>query len=225
MFKLLRNKKVLRVVVIGVAIAFIGGFVGAAALQSQAGRQAEEASGQPAFNLEDTIAQLEEEAELYADKLEDPDASADDWVIYGNINYELARALSYGGRDIIPALEEAGRAYQKALDLDDERSNLYLSLAMVESSLEDYSSAEAHFQTFVDRYPDNFEGQALYAQMLAISGKVEAAQARLALAQPLAQGQEEEAVLDRLEEMIAEDENPETDSDVDPEVDPDTDDK
>lgn len=203
MFKLFRNKKVLRIVVGFVAITFIGGFVGAAAIQSWGGDKDEELQlDQVSAELDATIDQLKEDLVTYQSLYEEEPDNVDHLVIIGNIHYELARARSYIESDVSQELVAASEAYQQALAMDEERSNLLLSVAMVETSLANYELAETYYRDFITLYPDNFESQALFAQMLAVSSQNDLAKERLAIAESLASTDEEMAIVEQLSTLI-----------------------
>ena len=67
-------------------------------------------------------------------------------VLYGRINHGMKR------------LELAKEAYQKAVDLDPARKNIFLLLGGIYMEAEDYAAAEKVYARLLVYFPDNFAG-------------------------------------------------------------------
>ncbi len=203
MFRLLRNKKVMRWVVGFVAFTFLGGFVGSYALGSLGNSSALSAdSNSVANDLEATTLQLEKDLEMYASLIEASADDVDSWIALGDINYDLAAIYSnYYGQDVSSYLGESSAAYQQALSIDSERKNLLLSIAMVETYQGHFDDAKSYYEEFLTLYPKSFDAHALYTQLFFLSGEKETALKWLQMTRDLAQSEEEFDIVNNLELM------------------------
>ncbi|QRN86444.1 hypothetical protein JR334_04260 [Clostridia bacterium] len=204
MFKLLRNKKVMRVVVAFVAFSFLGGFVGSYALRSlgQVG-QSEAQENDFADELDNAISSYEGDIEYYQNATVAEPENVDNYILLADSYYNLANLRnSYKGEDVSDYLTVAKDNYQKALELDDSRVNLLLSIGMLETALNNYADAADYYETFLEQYPDSFEANALYTQLLVVSDELSEAKDWLEKTRDLATSEEDQQVVEQLEGMV-----------------------
>ena len=204
MFKLLRNKRLMKVVVGFVAITFLGGFVGSFALRSL-GNETENLPSENEFSeqLSIMLDQMSKDQTYYESLIEENPENPDNYILLADSYYDLAGIRSrYYAEDVNDLLLQAAEHYQTAFDLDETRVNLRLSIAMVKTALGDYEEADLQYLAFLDIYPDSFEANALYTQMLFMSNEQQAAQSRLEVTRSLADEQEEVEIVEQLDEIL-----------------------
>lgn len=204
MFKLFRNKKVMKLIVGFVALSFLGGFVGSFAVRSLG--QLDEPEPQEndfAEQLSDMIDQMEDDLVYYTSATEvDPD-NVDNYILLGDTYYDIAGLRSgYYGEDVTDYLQQARDSYTTAYELDASRKNLMLSIAMVETALSDFTEASSYYESFLAEYPESFEANALYTQMLALSEETDQAQEWLEKTKELAISDEELDIVEQLDGMV-----------------------
>lgn len=204
MFKLFRNKKVMKLIVGFVALTFLGGFVGSFAVRSL-GDLDEPVPQENDFaeQLSDMVDQMEADLVYYnAATEEDPD-NVDNYIMQGDIYYDLAGLKSgYYGEEVTDYLEQARDSYTKAFNLDASRKNLMLSIAMVGTALSDFTEATSYYELFLAEYPESFEANALYTQMLVLSEETDQAQEWLEKTRELAVSDEEIGIIEQLQGMV-----------------------
>jgi tetratricopeptide (TPR) repeat protein len=187
-----------------VALTFLGGFVGSFAVRSL-GDLDEPAPQENDFaeQLSDMIDQMEADLVYYnAATEEDPD-NVDNYIMLGDIYYDLAGLKSgYYGEEVTDYLEQARDSYTKAFDLDASRKNLMLSIAMVGTALSDFTEATSYYELFLAEYPESFEANALYTQMLVLSEETDQAQDWLEKTKELAVSDEEIGIIEQLQGMV-----------------------
>lgn len=204
MFRLLRNKKVMKFVVGFVALTFLGGFVGSYALQS-IGQISESEAQENDFadQVANSISTYEGDIDYYQNAIvEEPD-NVENYILLADTYYEIANLRnSYLGEDVSDYLSQARDNYKKALDMDENRVNLLLSMGMLETALNNYSDASVYYEKFLTEYPDSFEANALYTQLLAVSEDTEQANEWLEKTKELAVSDEDQQVIEQLEGMV-----------------------
>ena len=204
MFKLFRNKKVMKLIVGFVALSFLGGFVGSAALRSLG--QVDETEAQDnafAEELANNISVLEGDLDYYNTAIEEEPDNVENYIILADTYYQLAGLKSgYLGEDVTSYLTLARDNYKKALELDESRKNLMLSIAMVETALSNFTEATSYYELFLSEYPESFEANALYTQMLALAEELDQAQVWLEKTRELAVTDEELAIVEQLNGML-----------------------
>lgn len=204
MFRLFRNKKVMKLIVGFVALTFLGGFVGSFAVRSL-GDIDEPAPQENDFaeQLSDMVDQMEADLVYYNVAIEEEPDNVDNYIMLGDIYYDLAGLKSgYYGEDVTDYLEQARDSYTKAFDLDASRKNLMLSIAMVGTALSDFTEATSYYEQFLAEYPESFEANALYTQMLVLAEETDQAQEWLEKTRELAVSDEEIGIIEQLQGMV-----------------------
>ena len=73
---------------------------------------------------------------------------------------------------------------------------------MVETSLTNYDEAGSYYQSFLEEYPDSFEANALYTQLLALSDETDQAREWLEKTRELAMDEEQQTIIEQLEGIV-----------------------
>ncbi len=204
MFRLFRNKKVMKLIVGFVALTFLGGFVGSFAVRSMGDLDdLEPQENEFAEELSDMVSQMEADLVYYTAATEEDPDNVDNYIMLGDIYYDLAGLRSgYYGEEVTDYLEQARDSYSKAFDLDASRKNLMLSIAMVGTALSDFTEATSYYELFLVEYPESFEANALYTQMLVLSEETDQAQEWLEKTRELAVSDEEISIIEQLQGMV-----------------------
>jgi tetratricopeptide (TPR) repeat protein len=187
-----------------VALTFLGGFVGSFAVRSL-GDIDEPAPQENDFaeQLSDMVDQMEADLVYYNVAAEEDPDNVDNYIMLGDIYYDLAGLRSgYYGEEVTDYLEQARDSYTKAFDLDASRKNLMLSIAMVGTALSDFTEAASYYELFLAEYPESFEANALYTQMLVLSEETDQAQDWLEKTKELAVSDEEIGIIEQLQGMV-----------------------
>ena len=205
MFSLLRSPRVMRAVVIVVAATFLIGFAGIFAF---AGMELPLGSPEPAGNelaeqVDEYVRSLQAEIETYEGYGPD-ELQARDMRYLGDLYFQLAQTLNYYyGENVDEELHQALDAYSRALHLDPDETTALLAKAITQSALGQLDEAQSSYEAFLDIHPDHFDGQASYTHLLILKERTDEAVQQMERLRTLADGEQDEAVIEELEQMLA----------------------
>ncbi len=213
MLTLLRNRKIMVVIVGLVTLTFLVGFAGIFGLGGL-GEPAESGQGESqADQVAAYVDSLQEEIGSVEELLkEGPDAAYYQYL--GDLYFQLAQTRDYFYQaDPAEELLKAEDSYRKAYETDPEQGEMLLSLAITRTALEKYPEAAENYRSVLERYPDYFEARISYANMLYLAGDAGEGDLQLARAQELADSDEQMQMIRDVEDFARSLENEQEQSD------------
>jgi len=195
MLSLLRNRKFMVVTVGLVTLTFLVGFAGIFGLGGL-GEPGDSGQGESqADQIAAYVDSLNEEIGSVKELLEEgPDAAYYQYL--GDLYFQLAQTRDYFYQaDSTEELLEAEESYRKAYETDPEQGEMLLSLAITRTALEKYAEAGENYLAVLEQHPDYFEARISYANMLYLAGDAVEGGVQLALAEDLADSDEQKQMI------------------------------